>query len=157
MKNVQRRLSVGGKSKSHSLERSLGGIVCVCWNCAAENSVMCCTGSAHSKTAILLFLKSVWISCESEGALSTEICSRLFLFFFFFLFPQIRLLCWRPRTPWREGCSSFRVRPQTARPWYERSAGTGRNTWSALKRQVRTHQGAIPLECKVSFNAVLQK
>lgn len=83
MKNVQRRLSVGGKSKSHSLERSLGGIVCVCWNCAAENSVMCCTGSAHSKTAILLFLKSVWISCESEGALSTEICSRLFLFFFF--------------------------------------------------------------------------
>lgn len=84
MKNVQRRLSVGGKSKSHSLERSLGGIACVCWSRAAENSVMCCTGNAHSKTAILLFLKSVWISCESEGALSTEICSRLFSFFSFF-------------------------------------------------------------------------
>lgn len=46
------------KPKSHSLETSLSGIVCLCWNCDAEHSVMCFAGSAQSKTAILLFLKS---------------------------------------------------------------------------------------------------
>lgn len=66
----------------------------------------------------------MWISV----VLPAQICLRMF--------PQIPLLCWRPHIPWRKGCSSFRVQPQTARPWYERSVGTGRNTWSALKRQV---------------------
>ncbi|CDQ86245.1 unnamed protein product [Oncorhynchus mykiss] len=49
---------------------------------------------------------------------------------------QTQLLCWRPHTPWRRGCSSCRVRPQTVRPWSGRSAGTGGDTWSALTSEV---------------------
>jgi len=63
--NFQRRMSEESL-KSHSLETSLSGIVCLSWNCDAENSVVCFTGCAHSKVAILLFLKSksACVSCE---------------------------------------------------------------------------------------------
>lgn len=60
-----------------------------------------------------------------------------------FAFSQIQLLCSRPHTPWRGGCSSCRGQPQTARLWCGRSAGTGRNTWSALRGQVWTHNYLI--------------
>lgn len=73
-----------------------------------------------------------------------------------FVFSQIQLLCSRPRTLWRGGCSSFRVQPQTARLWCGRSAGTGRNTWSALTGQVweQKHLIAVFVCCHSYFDGI---
>lgn len=78
------------------------------------------------KTAIQLLFFFLVFGCERTDIVAvdpTELCLRLL--------GQIRLRCWRPHAPWRNGCSSFRRQPQTARPWRGRSAGTGKDTWSA--------------------------
>lgn len=110
-------------------------------------------------------------NCDVENFSSLEqlLCSLLFMgrrrsggcFVLLLFFPhrcvclaQIRLLCWRPRTAWRGGCSSCRVAPQTARPWCRSSAGTGANTWRASTGQVRPPNHPVPMFVSSSHASV---
>lgn len=63
---IFQRHQSGEKSKSHSLERRLSGILCLCWNCDAENSVMCFTGGAHA-------VKQLFCSSSSSFFLNTGV------------------------------------------------------------------------------------